>query len=75
MNMMPRIQSVGPPPEKHADRVVAEMLRWIVKAHTNRILDQINEIREQRQTGTQAHKTSWLKSSKTSARLSFPLSG
>jgi hypothetical protein len=24
----PVIQSVGPPPERHADRVVAEMTRW-----------------------------------------------
>jgi hypothetical protein len=26
----PVIQSVGPPPQLHADRVVAEMLRWLV---------------------------------------------
>ena len=25
----PRFQSIGAPPEKHADRVVAEMLRYI----------------------------------------------
>ena len=25
----PRIQSVGPPPERHADRVVAEMAHWL----------------------------------------------
>ena len=25
----PAIQSVGPPPERHADRVVAEMTRWL----------------------------------------------
>jgi hypothetical protein len=26
MNMLPRTQSVGPPPEMHADRIVAEVL-------------------------------------------------
>jgi hypothetical protein len=33
MNQFPIIQSLGPPPEKHADRIVAEMLKLIVVAH------------------------------------------
>src|SRR6516165_10034349 len=28
---IPVIASVGPPPEMHADRVVAEMLHWLVE--------------------------------------------
>src|SRR6516162_7907985 len=36
-----KIASVGPPPEKHADRVVAEMLRLIVRVHA-RILDDMH---------------------------------
>jgi hypothetical protein len=31
--MVFKINSVGPPPEKHADRVVAEMLRLIIRVH------------------------------------------
>ena len=31
---MSMIQSVGPSPEKHADRVVAEMLRAIVRTRS-----------------------------------------
>jgi hypothetical protein len=27
----PSIQSIGPPPERHADRVVAEMAHWLEK--------------------------------------------
>jgi hypothetical protein len=30
MNQLPIIQSIGPAPERHADRIVAEMLKWIV---------------------------------------------
>lgn len=30
-----QIQSLGPPPEKHADRVIAQMLRELVKARVN----------------------------------------
>jgi hypothetical protein len=33
MNQFPIIQSLGSPPEKHADRIVAEMLKLIVAAH------------------------------------------
>lgn len=33
----PIIRSVGPPPELHADRIVAEMLRVIVKASAQRM--------------------------------------
>ena len=33
----PTIRSIGAPPARHADRVVAEMLRLIVKARINRI--------------------------------------
>jgi hypothetical protein len=33
--MLPRINSVGPPPEMHADRVVAEMLRLIIRVHAS----------------------------------------
>jgi hypothetical protein len=32
--MFAAIQSVGPPPERHADRVVAEMMRRIVLEET-----------------------------------------
>lgn len=34
---LPIIKSVGPPPEKYADRIVAEMLRMIVRARTQRM--------------------------------------
>jgi hypothetical protein len=30
MKRLPEIQSIGPPPEKHADRVIAEIMRFIV---------------------------------------------
>jgi hypothetical protein len=33
---VPKIKSIGLPPEKHADRVVAEMMRWIVEAQMRR---------------------------------------
>jgi hypothetical protein len=29
----PRIQSAGLPPERHAERVIAEMTRWLIGAH------------------------------------------
>jgi len=32
----PVIQSIGLPPEKHADRVVAEMLRFIAREQVRR---------------------------------------
>jgi hypothetical protein len=32
---MMQIRSIGPPPEKHADRVVAEMLRHLAENHAN----------------------------------------
>lgn len=39
------IQSLGPPPEKHADRVVAEMLRDIVKARMRMNVDIVKSMR------------------------------
>ena len=36
MNVVPQIQSIGPPPELHADRVVAEMLHWIIAQRDRR---------------------------------------
>jgi hypothetical protein len=29
---VPQIQSIGEPPERHADRVVGEMIRWLIQA-------------------------------------------
>jgi hypothetical protein len=29
---VPQIQSIGPPPELHVDRVVGEMIRWLIQA-------------------------------------------
>jgi hypothetical protein len=37
----PVIQSIGPPPERHADRVVAEMLRWL-KAEGDRLMVRVD---------------------------------
>ena len=47
---IPRIQSVGAPPEAHADRVVAEMLRHIVANQTVR-WDDVARIFRSAQTG------------------------
>jgi hypothetical protein len=33
---MPFIQSLGPPPERHADRVIAEMMRELARARAHR---------------------------------------
>lgn len=47
---MPTIKSIGLPPEKHADRVVAEMLRWTVAAQTKR-WEKIQDILEKNKDG------------------------
>ena len=36
MNVVPQIQSLGHPPEKHADMVVAEMLHWLIAERERR---------------------------------------
>ena len=48
--MVPKIGSVGPPPEKHADRVVAEMMRLIIRVHAS-ILEDIHAAFEDRSDG------------------------
>jgi hypothetical protein len=49
-NYMPRIVSVGPPPERYADRVVAEMLRQIA-AIRGRLWTDIEKIMDRRSDG------------------------
>jgi hypothetical protein len=43
MSKPPEISSIGLPPEQHADRVVSEMMRYIIKQHVD-ILDPISEV-------------------------------
>lgn len=40
---MQTIQSIGPPPERHADRVVAEMMRALAKKHAT-LWDEIGRV-------------------------------
>lgn len=38
MSAYPKLQSVGPPPAPHADRVVAGMLRWTIEQRGKRLM-------------------------------------
>jgi hypothetical protein len=40
---MPVIQSVGAPPERHADRIISEMVRWL-EGEATRLLPRINAL-------------------------------
>ena len=41
MNVIPQIQSLGLPPQQHADRVTSAMLHWIIRERESRELSSV----------------------------------